>query len=45
VVGFTEHGNEPSDSINRGEIFDQLSDYWFSRMAVILGAVCHLHVP
>jgi hypothetical protein len=26
-VGFCEHGNEPSGTINGGEFLDQLSDY------------------
>jgi len=27
VVGFCEHGNEPSDSIKGGEFLDYMSDY------------------
>jgi hypothetical protein len=29
VYGSCEHGNEPSDYLNGGELLDQLSDYQF----------------
>jgi len=37
MLGFCEHGNEPSDSLKVRELFDYLGTISFSRRALLYG--------